>query len=67
MITCTTHWLSLSLVVCFSTQEWITLAPDEVREFLISCEMDPDEDDPLVVEECPHYWAYRSQQDRRVG
>jgi hypothetical protein len=67
VITCTTHWLSLSLIVSFSAQEWVTVPADRVREFLISCGMDPDEDDPLDIEECPGYWADRPQVDRRVG
>lgn len=66
MITCKTHYVCLHLIVAFSAQEWITLTPDEIREFVISCGLDPDDDDPLLIEECPHEWADRVQDDEEI-
>ena len=67
MITCNTYWLSLALVVCFTDGTYISLSPDEQREFAISCGQDPDDDDLLEIEECPGWWGCRKQLDREVG
>lgn len=58
MVTCTTHWLSLALIVTFPNTTHITLHnPDQIRSFMESCGLDPDEDDPLDVDECPTSWS----------
>lgn len=58
MITCTTSWLSLALIVTFPDATHITIHhPDKVRAFMISCGYDPDEDDPLDIDECPTRWS----------
>lgn len=58
MITCTTTWISLALIVTFPDSTHITLHnPEQIQVFVSSCGLDPDEDDPLDITECPTSWS----------